>query len=162
MFSPHTGKLAHVHDEQGREAISLCHASVRAEFERRIYFYGRYELQEGPAIHCSATALVIFTDDHGAVGEYERIFKNAAGEGYLNQSAFKSAAAIAGVAVDDDATLFQRADTDDNKTISRDEFVRFCCRVLHGSASDKTRRVVIKFMSDKEQFERERSFRMDQ
>jgi len=160
---PHTGKLAHVRDEQGREAIALCHAAVRAEFEKRIYFDGRYELREGPAVHKSATALVVFADDHGAMAEYERAFDEATAgkQGGMDAAAFHLAARAAGVATKDSSPSCKVADADTNENgkVEREEFARFCCRMLHGSAGDKTRRVVLKFMSEQDQFERERDFR---
>ena len=45
-------------------------------FERRIYFLGRYELALGPAVHKSATSLVIFADDHAAEHDYALAFED--------------------------------------------------------------------------------------
>ena len=74
-----------------------------------------------------------------------------------------AAAKEAGIAdADIQAQGFERADTNEDGQVECKEFAAFCCRVLHGSANDKTRSVVLKFMSEKDQFERERDVRKEQ
>ena len=52
-------------DEDSRAVINLAHIDIVRVMKEYLYFYGRYELQAGPPLHRSATAIVVAaTDDH--------------------------------------------------------------------------------------------------
>ena len=55
--------LAFTTDAHGRVALNITHSSVRTFINSRIFFCGRYEIQQGAAAHKSATAVVHFATD---------------------------------------------------------------------------------------------------
>jgi hypothetical protein len=86
----HCLALAHTKDELGREALLIAHEEVRELMFSFIFFCGRYELQEGPPIHRSATAVVIAALDHGATQEYKDLFHEHSADGRGSEWPFES------------------------------------------------------------------------
>ena len=61
-------------DENGRSVYNITHPNVKALFNEILFFCGRYELQEGPPLHVSATSIVIHATDHNIAQYYEKVF----------------------------------------------------------------------------------------
>lgn len=56
--------LCHVEDTKGRDIFGIVDPEVRLVMEEFIYFCERYDLSDGPPVHRSATAVVVYADDH--------------------------------------------------------------------------------------------------
>jgi len=69
MFPSDVHQLAHAKDAKGREAISICHAEVRALMNEYLLFLKRFELQQGQPVHKSATSIVYYAWDFYSVKE---------------------------------------------------------------------------------------------
>jgi len=50
--------LAHTKDAKGREAIFICRSEIRAVMQTYLLFLGRFDVQQGPPVHKSATSIV--------------------------------------------------------------------------------------------------------
>ena len=61
--------LARTKDELGREAIVIANADVQQLMHSYIFFCGMYELQQGPPVHRSATAVVLAATNNGQPGK---------------------------------------------------------------------------------------------
>ncbi|GMI02499.1 hypothetical protein TrST_g7336, partial [Triparma strigata] len=112
----------------------------------------------GPPIHKSATSVVIFADDIKAIDDYRKTFQKIT-EGledavlYKGEQFLKSMNDL-GIGFDqviaDDK--FDQFDVNGDGKMDEDEFCKFCRSSLD---RDMERRVVIKFMVEREQWERE-------
>jgi len=155
-------QLAHTKDTKGREAISICDAKVLSLINEYLFFLSQYELQQGPLVHKSATAIVIQAQDHGVNGDYRLAFANTCseeGKDGLNLDGF--CAAIASLGLHSEATTMDESHLEEAfgyantskcsaNNLSENEFVNFCT-VTFGPV----RKVVLKFMTNKEQWRRE-------
>ena len=65
----HCLALAHSKDRNHRTVFNLATHEVQQIMTRYMFFCGRYELQHGPPIHRSATAVVIAATDHSLPGK---------------------------------------------------------------------------------------------
>lgn len=126
-------------------------ANVRAAMYRLILFCGRYEQHPVAPLHRSATALVMLFSDHGA---YNPIYDT-----YV-VSGFRAAMQTLGIDCEDsavsasDCALVSVPDGPKSNKLTRGKFIEHCERTF-----GKTRKVVIKFLLDKAQFDRERNVR---
>lgn len=164
--------FANFKDKAGRTAISICAEDVLALFGKYIYFCGRYELQHGPPIHCTATSIVTCAKDHGVLKEYKEAFEEVyklhnphrnsdeeKEEWGINQDQFLVFARQAGLGHMDDQQLLQNFrswDKDNSGTLTMKETLEFF-KVTLGPY----RSVVIKFMSNKDQCDTEISLRTE-
>ena len=163
--------LANVKDEGGRRAFDITDLATKQIFQKHLYFCGRYEIEPGPPIHRSATAVVVHAKDHKSSERYTRGFDKVtsgkasgagagtgtgtgAGAGAENEEAgavdvaafqacMKELCAEFGVGYDAQELdrFFKACDSDRSGTISREEFQSFCEGML-----GTFRNVVIKFM----------------
>lgn len=151
--------LARSKDEQGRETISIVCKLVRDFFKSFLYFCGRYELQMGPPVHRSQTAIVMNATDHGVEADYDTAFRlalqlnndDSLEEKHLDAAAFEQCIQILSeeysyylTNYDGWEQLFQDFDANRDGLLSHDEYKRFCT-IRFGEA----RKVAIKFMCNK-------------
>ena len=61
----HVHVLTNVCDDKGRCCKHIAQPRIKAAMLSRLYLHRRYELKAGPALHKSATSLVIQAMDHG-------------------------------------------------------------------------------------------------
>lgn len=162
-------KLAHTRDVNSRTATSIAHPAVVAVFNKYLYFCGRYELFSGPPLHRSATAMVLYANDHGLVKEYEAAFREFAGcdhiygynnnvgngvdGGVLDAQLFLECVRSLTVSSANKASdeelhrAFASCDADKDGVVSQDEFIRYC-----STTYGRSRKVVIKFMRNEVKF----------
>lgn len=76
-LSSYPEKLIGARNSQGHLAITVASKANRAILQEFAYFCGRFDLDTGPAVHCSATSLVILATDYGLTGIYERCYETA-------------------------------------------------------------------------------------
>ena len=57
--------LADALDDKGRRCRDIASPACKVLLLKALYLHERYELSEGPAVHRSATSLVVFAKDHG-------------------------------------------------------------------------------------------------
>ncbi len=144
--------------EFGIRGFDITDSDSKAVFIKHMFLCGRYELQEGPPIHRSATAVVVHAKDHQFPQECKRIFDTAASitkDYSLNFRKFSKA--IQDVCCflgqrdvtenehEEDKRFeneFNSWDKDNSGTISQSEFMDYCF-----SKFGSCRRVVLKFMS---------------
>jgi len=164
--------LADSRDAQGRTTLSLALGVYREEFERRLFFFGRYQLRPGPPAYRTQTSYVVFADDVKAHASYEAAFcrRLEPDEVALSLEAFTWACEDVGLVLTDaikssmgpdEDGKFAATEFDPNGDgqVNLAEFVSFCCLRLHGSSTNKARRVVLKMMSQKDQFLNEKNNR---
>ncbi|KAF0695980.1 Aste57867_13234 [Aphanomyces stellatus] len=171
MFQSHSRilcrELAQIKDQNGREVLETSDANTRAFFFDRLYFCGRYELFEGPAVHVSSTSVVLFAHDHGI---FDQIFNqhsdNKSGE--LTVAGFvKCNQALDRWNTDRNFTTglktrdselwrreFNQWDKDQNGVMCKDEFIRFCAQYF-----GRKLKVAIKLMRNEDEYQRERDTR---
>ena len=151
-------ELANVKDHGGRRAFDVTDVETKQIFYDHLYFYGRYEIEAGPPVHRSATAVVVHAKDHKSTYRYTKCFdEKASGTVDGNeedkamdvaafQACMKELCAEYGVGYDAQELdrFFSACDSDRSGTISREEFQRFCEGML-----GTYRNVVIKFMHNK-------------
>jgi ankyrin repeat protein len=166
VFAKHPGivrQLAFAQDSFGRMAINITHRSVSQFMGSQIFFCGRYELQEGPPIHRSATAVVMYARDHGVVEEYKATFARVCGaSGSLSVQAFTALRAEMAISYQANPEMqrlsaeevFRQFDRNNHGCLTIDEFLH-CCYFSYG----KERRVVLKFMRNEGQFLQEKAVR---
>ena len=152
-------KIAFVRDSAGREAFSITDDACRDLFKHFLYLCGRYEILPGPSIHRSATAVVIYANDHDAYSEAFDEKVNIEESDMKFDQFLKSMSTLQGQ--DNNESMitffrqeFDRWNSDKSGFLKREEFIRLC-QSLFGA----TKKVVIKFMKVKEQYEREISVR---
>jgi serine/threonine-protein phosphatase 6 regulatory ankyrin repeat subunit B len=170
--------LAKLKDTSGREAISIASEKCQQKMYEKMYFCGRYALDDGPPIHKSATCMVVSATDYGLVLEYREKYKKSLKDKQFLQRHEQSEQRKnllmdkelflkvsiglnkeGGMNVDEskDEKLreqfledFDAWDTNQDKKFSEDEFVSMC-KGKFGS----TKKVALKFMLEKDQYDRE-------
>ncbi|KAF0689924.1 Aste57867_18665 [Aphanomyces stellatus] len=161
-------ELAFTKDQYGREVLEVTDSTTRKYFYDRLYFCGRYELFEGPPVHVSPTAVVVFAYDHGI---FNHVFnQHADGKmGVLTQDGFVSCNQILGRwSAEHNAStkknmtnskLWQREFATWNKAstehMSKDEFLRFCAQQF-----GRKFKVALKFMRHEDEYKREHESRL--
>lgn len=162
-------KLAYTKDNQGRTLLHIMHKEVADYFKHSMYFLGRYEVQDKFPIHCSATSIVFAALDHGIESDYEHVFSQFTSDDndqtkYLGNTTFQLA--VKRYLFENEAFGYsisheemEKAFTDNSNCgkIFLEEWLAFC-RGKFGSGS---RSVVIKFIRDKDKFDREIMLRED-
>jgi serine/threonine protein kinase len=153
--------LAYCKDNQNRSAMDNATREIRAAMEERIFFMGRYEFVKGPAIHKSATSVVLKAFDKLALDEYgvqfDKVLKeqpNASDDACIDKECLRKVLKGLGFGAVDARfeSFFVLWDTNKDRRISREEFVGICKTVV---SDDHQGAVVLKFMKNKEQFQRE-------
>ena len=165
-------QLATTVDHNDRSIMNITHKSIRKYVEDLIYFCGRYELRPGPPVHRSATALVMLATDHSAEEYYRSAFRT-----FLTSDRTKSISKLQffvcllnieklglhhGLCLNPETTSgweklsehFKACGAGSEENVSEDNFVAYCC-ALYG----KTAKVIIKFMRNKDQYDREKNMR---
>jgi len=71
-------KLITARNAHGHQAIAVASKTNRALMQEYAYFCGRFDLDHGPAVHCSATSMVLLATDYGLGALYERCYKAVA------------------------------------------------------------------------------------
>ena len=150
-------------DADGRAAKDVASKPMRKVIESALFFCGQYEIHHGPAVHRSATSIVVFAEDFKVDDEYEAAAKEAAGKGEssLKPETFEKALAVLskqgfGKATEllldkaNDKNRFKQCDKDDDGVVTTNEFVKYCETMLGRSVT-----MAIKFMRNKDQFLRE-------
>ena len=170
LVSNHTS-LAAAKDANNRAAVDVASKPIRKVIESVIFFCGQYSIHHGPPLHMSATAVVVFADDFRVDAIYEKAFNEVVKTtgGTMDQHAFKkalealsvqgfggAAELLAAAVAKNDGLVgnFKHCDKDNDGSIEMDEFLEYC-----GNMMGRSRRVAIKFMKNKEQYEREQSMR---
>jgi hypothetical protein len=154
-----TPELAELTDAIGRRAVDAAHATCRRKMLESSWLCKRYELQAGPPEHRSATSVVIRAEDHEEKLDYGQIFDDADTDksGTLEGRELDVVAKELGLSKDlvvSEANKHRSAaSTDGTATIKlgKDAFVSACKQLL----GDGPRKVVIKLMKDKVQWQRE-------
>lgn len=139
-----------------RQLIDLAVKDIRVAFQERLLFIGRYDIKNGPPTYKSDTFIAMEAFDTKGDEYYKEIFaKYAKGKSStLNEASFKRV--LLKLHISYRKKTFSDWDTDDDGEISCDEFVSFYkCTLDKG----QFRKVALKFMKLKEQFQRETSFR---
>jgi serine/threonine protein kinase len=144
--------LAYCKDNHGRSVMDNATSKIREALEERILFMGRFEFVKGPPIHKSATSVVLKAFDKKAVNEYGVQFDIILREqadlqypGSINREGLRRALTNLDLGADDESleSYVAQCDTTGNNRISREAFVGI----------GKT--VVLKFMKNEEQYDRE-------
>jgi hypothetical protein len=156
--------LAHAKNREGNKAINITNAVIRDYLNSILFFLGRYDIFPGPPVYQSATAIVVYAYDHGV---YNAVFDNHlnqlkselddASKNVLNQEEFIDLVFtfmnLEGDISDHEDDLkkdFESIDKDKSDGVSSKEFYDYCCR-KHGP----TMKVVLKFMKNKDEYDRE-------
>ncbi len=144
--------LADLTNDKGRRAIDVACLECREAMQKALFFLGRYEIDDGPPEHRSATSLVVRAVDHEAADDYGKLFdefdKNK--DDNLDLSELKDLAAKLGTNIE----VFKLAN---GESYTKDAFVAKCQRLF-----GKERKVVIKIFQVAEQWENEKNARDDQ
>jgi len=146
------------HETSGNEVIHIAHQEARNLMYEYIFFCGCYELHPGPPVHFSATAVVISALDHGVTKEYEVVYEDqlATNRTASNKLSLEGFQEILNILepnksmADKAADLFASFDKNHSLGLSKEEF-------LHVVATrfGKSRKVVIKFMRNESEWQRE-------
>jgi serine/threonine protein kinase len=153
--------LAYCKDMDGRSAIDNATSVIRCALEKRILFMGRFELVKGPPVHLSDTSVVLQAIDRQAVDEYgvqfDIVLKEQCNPPHatdIDKDGLRKGLSRLGFETGDERfdSYFVQSDVNKDGRISRDEFVGICNTVVN---NDRQGRVVLKFMKNKEQFQRE-------
>ncbi|ETV74569.1 serine/threonine protein kinase [Aphanomyces astaci] len=155
--------LATAADRHGRLVrlvIQACDAHIRTIFRDRLYFCKRFELFDGPPIHISPSAVVIYAYDHGLGGQ---VFDEYADDdGTLDEAAFIQCNQVLGRESTDRQAKHEDSewkqwhaefalwDKDGNGALTKSEFLTFC----HQSFGGKVK-VAMKFMKHQDEYTRE-------
>ncbi|RHY59507.1 hypothetical protein DYB38_004739 [Aphanomyces astaci] len=152
--------LATAADRHGRLVIQACDAHIRTIFRDRLYFCERFELFDGPPIHISPSAVVIYAYDHGLGGQ---VFDEYADDdGTLDEAAFIQCNQVLGRESTDRQAKHEDSewkqwhaefalwDKDGNGALTKSEFLTFC----HQSFGGKVK-VAMKFMKHQDEYTRE-------
>lgn len=144
-----------------RQAAEQTTSQIRTILNSYLYFLGRYEQQHVIApLHCSDTAVVIEFKDHAVDREYAGSYNTYRDQGFKAAMATLHIEAtheheknLAKFINPSSANLSPEEPATAN-IASTDKYQAFC-----EGTFGKTRKVVIKFMCDEVQFEREKSVR---
>ena len=160
-----TPELAKFTDDIGRRAIDAAHPASKRAMQAALFLLGRFDVDDGPPEHRSATSVVIRADDQADKPDYAKIFEDADtnknGMLELNEldAVAKKELGLSKDLVESEAAKQRSATSaggDQAYTpLSKDEFVSACKRLL----GDRPRKVVIKLMKDKVQWQREMTSR---
>jgi len=149
----------------GRRSVQdVAHENIKDAILARSLFMGQYRLANGPSLHNSDTAEVKQAFDRNAQIQYRKIYEefileiNGAKEGLSLDDFNKLLNTVPEVRdrkkLDKDGNeVLHNLDADKNGMIDEDEWVDYCM----GNEDDgEGRKVAIKFMKNKEQFEKGR------
>ncbi|KAF0712822.1 Aste57867_4650 [Aphanomyces stellatus] len=171
MFQLHSStvchELAHMKDQYGRGVLETADATTRAYFHDRLYFCGRYELFEGPPVHVSSTAVVVYAHDHGLMDQiFDQYADNKTG-GLTLAGFVECNQALDRWTTDRNFTNrlktrnselwrreFKQWDKDQNGVMCKDEFIRYSAQYF-----GRKLKVGIKFMRKLDEYQRERNSR---
>jgi serine/threonine protein kinase len=67
-YEQHGPALVATLDRAGRRCLDIASTRMKAELQKCMYLYRRFEVTPGPAEHRSATSIVVFALDHGTNG----------------------------------------------------------------------------------------------
>jgi serine/threonine protein kinase len=147
-------------DSKGRNVIELTDEETKVFIRKKYYFCGRYDVHRGHPIHCSATAVVVNAKDYEIYGaffdKYNQEHIDEIEDQMFTKEHFQKCIRMSGTLdtflVDDEHidTAFSIADINHNGKITKVEFVRYCEKQFGAF-----QKVVIKFMMNKDQYERE-------
>ncbi|KAF0690482.1 Aste57867_18138 [Aphanomyces stellatus] len=153
-------EFAYAKDQHGRAALQVTDAATRDVLNGLLFFCGRYELFDGPAIHVSATAVVVHAYDHGV---FRQVFREFADDesGQLDKAGFQACGRILGTTVSsesskqqkvvvDDGAEFDLWDKDNSGWLSEAEYLRYCDQLYGGKL-----KVAMKFMRHQDEYARE-------
>ena len=163
--------LAAAKDANNRAALDVASRPMRKVIESVIFFCGQYRIHQGPPVHMSATAVVVFADDFGVDNVYKKAFNKVIGGtkgGTMDLTDFEKALEVlkvqgfggavelldAAASKDGLKGHFKHCDKDNDGSIVMPEFVEYC-----GNMISRSRRVAIKFMKNEDQYLRELSMR---
>ena len=180
-YPSYVAQLVTSTDKSGRRVEHITSPACLEVMNKHLYFCGRYELHRSAPIHCSATALVLSATDHCMVKQYEHAFDQAVNIGpqgdvlvagsrskpqepklpvkqkclplkefgecvqsllYLSSDPEEIVKQYQSCAVGKEAGIASAAG------VSRDQFVAYCTE-----AFGKSRKIVIKFMSNEDQWQ---------
>jgi len=146
--------LAYAKDSYGRTAIEVAVPEIKIAMQKRLLFLGRYDIVKGPPIHKSATSVILKAYDAIARDEYELKYHTMKEHNVFTRDHLKKVLIEYGMRVDDKLLddMMKKYDIDSDKKLSEDEFVNFCTEELDGGHK---RTIVLKFFSNKTQFDRE-------
>jgi serine/threonine protein kinase len=150
--------LAYCKDNHNRSAMDNATSKIRAALEEKILFLGRFEIVKGPPIHLSDTSVVLQAIDRQAVNEYDEQFDEVLKEQChatsIDKDGLREGLSRLGFETGDERfdSYFEQSDANHDGRISRDEFVGICKTVV---SNDHQGRVALKFMKNKEHFQRE-------
>jgi serine/threonine protein kinase len=150
-YKRHTKLLADAKDETGNTAFNIAFDKAKLAFRQRTSLMGRYNLHPPPFLHKSASSITIAADDFGAVDEYNNKFSrfcSQSGEtATLNKEQFKKLLKEVCIKEADPIPAL-----DQSYRFSKEDFVKVCCKQLHGSPDNESRPVVIKFIREEARF----------
>ena len=153
----------------GRRVLEYASPSIKNAINERTSFLGRYEIVKGPVQHKSDTAIVVqawdlkseeyYNDRYNKFLRESETGDESAKDQGLSESNFETLMQeIAGGELEKGALKqeFLQYDQSGDKRIQRDEFARLCRDYFdHG----QSRSVALKFMTNKEQFDKEKESR---
>ena len=164
IYRKYASNFAHIKDPTGREAISITSNEIKSIMNDYLLFCGQYELDHGHPIHISATSVVILAKDHSILQEYRKQYNEVTSKTNSSNelSCEQFIIAIKALEIKLDKKLDERHldkdyhswDKNQSTGLSIIEFEEYCI-IVFGS----TRRVVIKFMRDAIQHQREKDMR---
>ena len=149
--------LAKARDGLGRKAVDVATLEIKKAIQDKLLFLKRYKFVPGPPIHKSATSIVVMADDMKAEDDYKATFEVIAGkedDAILTKEEFHSSMKALGIGYDAQMALnkFNQFDVNGDGNMQVDEFIKFCKSELD---NDGERKVVLKFMVEQDQWERE-------
>ncbi len=140
---------------KGSSGYDITNPECKAVFRKHMYLCGRYQLRQGAPIHISATAVVIYANDHHLIDEYQNYFEKHKLQYVesLDMQGFKRAISdlcllleLPNITADPKklSDAFSVWDKNKDGTLSLMEFNEYC-RHRFGSS----RKIVMKFMKNK-------------
>lgn len=150
-------------DAENRQMMNIVDKGLKSIISPYIYFCGRYELQSGPPVHRSETAVVMLATDFGLPAYYREQFQeiSTSAEDYfftLNScyecvSKFEVAAETE-LNYKDFTKLFNDFLGSEDGRMIEDQFVSFNCAQF-----GKSQQVALKFMKNADQYAKEVNIR---
>jgi hypothetical protein len=149
--------LANARSRNKGTALEAATMRIKDAIKERMLFMGRYKIQPGMPLHKSATSIVVLAEDMKAEDDYRKEFKELTKnwiEKEIKENDFQEILKKIGQGWEKEMAVekFREFDVNDDKVMDENEWVKFCVSVL-----DKNfpRRVVLKFMAERDQWERE-------